>query len=74
MLGMSPCATMVEKTGQINVAMTVEQERPQVTVELNAFIDCSDVACMKKVCDFTPKLCGTESNCPTCMLHDGCIC
>ena len=74
MLGMSPCASMVERTIQINVAMTIEEERPQATVEMNASVDCSDVTSMKEVCDFTLKLCGTESSCPTCMQHDGCRC
>jgi len=33
MLGMSPCASMVKRTVQINVAMILEEERPQATVE-----------------------------------------
>jgi len=74
MLGMSPCASMVERTIQINVAMTLEEERPQATVEMNASVDCLDVTSMKEVCDFTPKLCQTESSCSTCMQQDGCRC
>jgi len=74
MLGMSPCASMVERTVQINVAMIFKDRKPGATAEINAFIDCLDAIGMKEVCDSTPKLAQQEGICSTCMQQDGCKC
>jgi len=74
MLGMFPCATMVERTVHIKVAMTLEANRTQATMEMNASVDCTDHSSSKNWSDFTPKLCGTVGNCSICMQQDGYHC
>jgi len=74
MLGMIPCATMVEKTVHINVAQTFEENRMQDTFARNVLNDCAYVSSSSNFCNYTPTPCETLGNCSTCTWQDDCQC